>query len=98
MVMLSALDHPLLIQKDSDCSICKTKYVSNYLFVSVIRRITIWSLMTSIEPSSLKKVRDTSQRNLSTVSTLGIWGSAASLSPNHDEHKIKLYKGFWLNR
>jgi len=43
--MLSALlrDHPLLIQKDGDCSICKRKHVSNHLSASVIRRITIWS-------------------------------------------------------
>ena len=43
--MLSAFlpDHPLLIQKDGDCSKYKKKYVSNYLSVSVIRRIMIRS-------------------------------------------------------
>jgi len=41
--MLSVIlpDHPLPIQKEGDGSIYKRKHVSNHLFASVIRQITI---------------------------------------------------------
>ena len=102
MAMLSALlpDHSLLAQKVGDYSTCKRKYVSNHLSTSVIQWITFrsrddlgWaefieegSWHISAEPYHYFHIH------------IWIWWSAASLSLDHNEHKVKFCKDFRLNR
>ena len=102
MAMLSALlpDHPLLIQKDGNCSIYKRKHVSNYLSASVIWWITIRSHddldRDEFIEEGLWRILPWPFRYFY-IPTY-IWGSVASLSPSHDEHKVKLCMEFRLNR
>ena len=93
-------DHPLLIQKDGDCSIYKRKHVSNYLSASIIRRIMI----RSHDDPDRVEFNEEDSWHISAEPFhcfhIHIWirWSATSLSLDHDEHKVKLCKEFRLNR